>query len=123
MAPGKSFNWRLWSKALAGGAIVTVGGPALVYWLTPSEDELRARYNPDLRKKSLETRDEREQEFDEFVTRLKEYSKSDKPIWIVVKEDEERRKKAALEATKAQQREADAQRDEMRREAGLTVAK
>ncbi|PHH80562.1 hypothetical protein CDD82_1667 [Ophiocordyceps australis] len=123
MAPGKSLNWRLWSKALVGGALVTVGGPALVYKLTPSEDELRARYNPDLRKRSLETRDEREQEFDEFVTRLKEYSKSDKPIWIVVKEDEERRKKTALEAAKAQQRAADAQRDEMRREAGLAVGK
>ena len=41
------------------------------------------------------------------------------PVWIVVKEEEERRKKAALEAGRVQQREADARRDEMRREAGL----
>jgi hypothetical protein len=47
--------------------------------LTPTEDELRAKYNPDLLKKSIETREERQQEFDDFVTRLKEYSKSDKP--------------------------------------------
>jgi hypothetical protein len=49
--------------------------------LTPTEEELRAKYNPDLRKKSmdLESREERQQEFDDFVTRLKEYSKSDKP--------------------------------------------
>ncbi|KAK8917353.1 Cytochrome b mRNA-processing protein 4 [Metarhizium guizhouense ARSEF 977] len=87
--------------------------------LTPTEDELRAKYNPDLLKKSIETREERQQEFDDFVTRLKEYSKSDKPIWIVVKEEEERRKKAVLEAAKVQQKEADARREEMRREAGL----
>ncbi|EFY93092.1 CBP4 domain-containing protein [Metarhizium acridum CQMa 102] len=87
--------------------------------LTPTEEELRAKYNPDLLKKSIETREERQQEFDDFVTRLKEYSKSDKPIWIVVKEEEERRKKAVLEAAKVQQKEADARREEMRREAGL----
>lgn len=47
-------------------------------WLTPSPEELRAKYNPDLRKRSLEQGHEREQEFDDFVNRLKEYSKSDK---------------------------------------------
>lgn len=56
-----------------------MGGPAFTYYLTPSEDELRSRYNPELLRKSTEQREEREQEFDEFVTRLKEYSKSDKP--------------------------------------------
>ncbi len=40
-------------------------------------------------------------------------------VWIVVKEEEERKRKAALRAGKAQQREAEAQREEMRREAGL----
>ncbi|GAO14544.1 uncharacterized protein UV8b_04348 [Ustilaginoidea virens] len=112
-------NWKLWAKVLVGGAAISIGGPLLTMRLTPTEDELRSRYNPDLLKKSIEGRQEREEEFDEFVTRLKQYSKSDKPIWIVVKEEEERRKKAVLEAAKAHQREADAQRDEMRREAGL----
>ncbi|RDA83438.1 hypothetical protein CP532_4423 [Ophiocordyceps camponoti-leonardi (nom. inval.)] len=109
-------NWSLWAKVLIGGGLVSVGGPALTMYLSPSEDELRKRYNPDLRKKSLETREERQQEFDEFVTRLKTYSKSEKPT---MKEDEQRRKLAALQAGKTQQREADARRDEMRREAGL----
>ncbi|RCI14049.1 hypothetical protein L249_8035 [Ophiocordyceps polyrhachis-furcata BCC 54312] len=112
-------NWSLWAKVLIGGGLVSVGGPALTMYLTPSEDELRKRYNPDLQKKSLETREERQQEFDEFVTRLKTYSKSEKPIWEAMKEDEQRRKLAALQAGKTQQREADARRDEMRREAGL----
>lgn len=48
-------------------------------WLTPTEEELRSRYNPDLLKRSEETREERQVEFDDFVNRLKAYSKSDKP--------------------------------------------
>jgi len=48
-------------------------------YLMPTEEELVSRYNPDLKKKSMERRHERQQEFDDFVTKLKEYSKSDKP--------------------------------------------
>ncbi|KAK4068638.1 uncharacterized protein Triagg1_7286 [Trichoderma aggressivum f. europaeum] len=142
MPPKKSFNWGLWIKVLVGGTIISVGGPALTFWLVPTEEELRSRYNPELLKRSLEGREERQQEFDQFVTRLKEYSKSDKPswsinqsltlvdpgqtetnavkpVWAVIKEEEERKKKADLEAARLQKQEAVAQRDEMRREAGL----
>jgi hypothetical protein len=62
----------------SGGAIV-VGGPALTYWVSPTEEELFNKYNPDLQKKSLANRAERQKEFDDFVGKLKEYSKSDKP--------------------------------------------
>lgn len=65
----------------SGGAIC-VGGPALVYYVSPTEEELFKKYNPDLQKKSLERRGERQQEFDEFVTKLKEFSKSDKPSML-----------------------------------------
>lgn len=41
-------------------------------------------------------------------------------VWIVVKEEEERRKKAVMSAAKVQRQEADARREEMRREAGLS---
>lgn len=61
------------------GAAVAVGGPAFTMWLTPTEEELRSKYNPELRKKSLENVEEKQQEFDDFVMKLKEYSKSDKP--------------------------------------------
>lgn len=37
------------------------------------------RYNPELQKRSLENRIGKQQDFDDFVNRLKEYSKSDKP--------------------------------------------
>ena len=56
-----------------------MGGPALTWYLTPTDEELFKKYNPDLQRKSLERRFERQQEFDDFVTKLKEYSKSDKP--------------------------------------------
>ncbi|KAG8418791.1 Assembly factor cbp4 [Metarhizium acridum] len=79
MPPKQPTNWRLWTKVLVGGVAISVGGPLLTMRLTPTEEELRAKYNPDLLKKSIETREERQQEFDDFVTRLKEYSKSDKP--------------------------------------------
>jgi hypothetical protein len=59
--------------------VIAVGGPALTMWITPTEEELFKKYNPDLQKKSLETRHQRQQEFDDFVTKLKEYSKSSKP--------------------------------------------
>jgi hypothetical protein len=45
----------------------------------PTDEELFQRYNPELQKRSLERRDERQQEFDDFVTKLKAQSKSNKP--------------------------------------------
>lgn len=61
------------------GAVVCVGGPALVRWVQPTDEELFQKYNPDLQKKSLERRYEKQKEFDDFVMQLKAHSKSDKP--------------------------------------------
>lgn len=61
----------------SGGAIV-IGGPALTYYVTPTEEELFKKYNPDLQKKSLANREQKQKDFDDFVCKLKEYSKSDK---------------------------------------------
>lgn len=106
--PKTPINWRLWTKvAIAlvlpnptqpnqtappapvrknprltprhSGLFFGVGGPLFTAWVSPSEEEIRAKYNPDLRRRSIEGKAAREQEFDEFVTKLKEYSKSDKP--------------------------------------------
>lgn len=124
------------------GVGVSVGGPALTYWVVPTEEELRSRYNPDLLKKSIEGRAEREAEFNDFVTKLKEYSKSDKPsmffhydsrametrrmltrgdgaVWTVIQEDEENRKRQEAKTTRDLAREAEARREAMRKEAGL----
>ena len=46
--------------------------------LTPTEEELFQKYNPDLQKRSLANKERREQEFDDFVSTIKEAAKSDK---------------------------------------------
>ncbi|OAA75402.1 cbp4 [Akanthomyces lecanii RCEF 1005] len=115
----KPTNWGLWAKVIIAGVGVSVGGPALTYWVVPTEEELRSRYNPDLLKKSIEGRAEREAEFNNFVTKLKEYSKSDKPIWTVIQEEEENRKRQEARSTRELAREAEARREAMRKEAGL----
>ncbi|TID19656.1 CBP4-domain-containing protein [Venturia nashicola] len=74
-------GWRMYAKMLVGGGVLCIGGPALVYYVSPTEEELFKRYNPDLQRRSLENRLSKQQDFDKFVTNLKEYSKSDKPIW------------------------------------------
>lgn len=37
------------------------------------------KYNPDLQRRSLENRAKTQEDFDKFVSNLREYSKSDKP--------------------------------------------
>lgn len=56
----------------------SIGGPAVVYAVSPTEEELFKRYNPDLQKKSLANRHEKQQAFDDYLAMLKKYSKSDK---------------------------------------------
>ncbi|KAM7222794.1 Cbp4 [Rhypophila decipiens] len=115
----KPVNWWLWTKMLVGGAAVCVGGPAFTMWLTPTDEELFQKYNPELQKRSLERRYERQKEFDDFVVKLKEQSKSDKPIWIVQAEEAEKAKQAkVLESLKLAE-EVKAQKEAIRREAGL----
>ncbi|KAF2404405.1 CBP4-domain-containing protein [Trichodelitschia bisporula] len=87
-----------WAKMLVGGAAICIGGPAFVIWVSPTEEELVKKYNPDLQRRSRENREQRQQEFDDFVTRLKEYSKSDKPIWTVAAEAEAAAKSKAKKA-------------------------
>lgn len=50
----------------------------MVQWLRPSDEELKKRYSPELQKRSAEQGNRQEQEFDDYVKKLKEWSKSDK---------------------------------------------
>lgn len=50
-----------------------------MYYISPTEEELFKKYNPELQKRSLENRVAKQQEFDDFVGKLKEYSKSNRP--------------------------------------------
>ncbi|KAF1808739.1 hypothetical protein P152DRAFT_404663, partial [Eremomyces bilateralis CBS 781.70] len=63
---------------LSRTAVCVIGGPALVYYVTPTEEELFKKYNPDLQRRAIQNRQKREEEFDKFVTDLKKHSKSDK---------------------------------------------
>jgi len=71
----------MWVKMGLVFTTCAVGGPILMYYVTPTEGELFNRFNPDLQRRNLENRDRRQREYDDFVGKLKEYSKSDKPIW------------------------------------------
>jgi DNA polymerase III alpha subunit (gram-positive type) len=98
---------------------MAVGGPALVYYVTPSEEEIFKRYNPELQRRSLEGRVQRQEEFDHFVKHLKEYSKSDKhsksrdqyqvqhaynkTVWEASARAEEQRRELARQQKRAEQ--------------------
>ncbi|KAI1436907.1 CBP4-domain-containing protein [Xylaria sp. CBS 124048] len=107
-----------WLKMAAVGGAVCVGGPAFVIWVQPTEEELFQRYNPDLQKRSLEGRYERQKAFDDYVTRLKEYSKSDKPIWVVQEEAMRKEKEEMLRQDFKNAEEAKARKEALRKEAG-----
>ncbi|KAF3902379.1 hypothetical protein ABW20_dc0102561 [Dactylellina cionopaga] len=96
-----------------GSALLVVGGPALVIYLMPSEEELFKRYSPELQKKVIEERPRRQKEMQEFFDQLKEYSKSDKPIWVLQAEDAKRRRKEALQAEAFKRKEDGARRASM----------
>ncbi|EGS22961.1 uncharacterized protein CTHT_0014400 [Thermochaetoides thermophila DSM 1495] len=111
----KPFNWWLWTKMAVVGTAIIIGGPAFVRYVQPTDEELFQRYNPELQKRSLERRYERQKEFDDFVTKLKEYSKSDKPTEA---EKEQARNASVAEALKMAE-EIKARKEAIRREAGL----
>lgn len=106
-------------KMTAAGLICCIGGPALVMYVSPTPEELFSRYNPDLQKRALESREKRQQEFDDFVMKLREYSKSDRPIWLVAEDAAKKDRESKLEGIKKMReeklREAEEQEAERRR--------
>ncbi|KAK2747156.1 assembly factor cbp4 [Myotisia sp. PD_48] len=86
---------RGYFKMFVGSAALIIGGPALVNYVRPTEEELFQRFNPDLQKRNLAMRDQRQQEYEVFVNHLKEHSKSDKNIWVAMKDAKEQQKKSA----------------------------
>ncbi|MCJ1256045.1 assembly factor cbp4 [Lignoscripta atroalba] len=105
----------LYLKMFAAGALLCVGGPALIWYVTPTEEELFKRYNPELQRRSLENREGRQQDFDNFVGKLKEYSRSNKPIWEAAAEDEARTRTNAAEEQRRKAAEIQKRRDEIKR--------
>lgn len=105
----------LTSLIICSGAVLCIGGPALIYYVSPSEEELFLRYNPDLQKRSLENRFQKQQDFDNFVGKLKEYSRSDKPIWEAAAEDERRSRDGKIAETQRLVEEMRKRKEEIRR--------
>ncbi|KAH9865053.1 assembly factor cbp4 [Plenodomus lingam] len=103
---------RAYIKAISAGAVLCIGGPALVMWVTPTEEEIFKRYSPELQKKALAGREQRQKDFDAFVGQLKEASKSDKPIWTAQKEMDAKR---SAEEQEARRQERDAYAEESRK--------
>ncbi|KAI1478282.1 hypothetical protein K445DRAFT_350057 [Daldinia sp. EC12] len=116
----KSGRLGTWLKMLAVGGAVCIGGPAFVIWVSPTDEELFKKYNPELQKKSLERRYEKQKEFDDFVTQLKEYSKSEKPIWMAQEEAVRKRREEALRQEFLSAEEVKARKEALRKESGLS---
>ncbi|KAF2277619.1 CBP4-domain-containing protein [Westerdykella ornata] len=108
---------RTYLKALAAGAVLCIGGPMLVNYVTPTEEEIFKKYNPELQKRALETREQRQQEFDDFVMKLKEASKSNKPIWGQLKEIE--RKEAQERSQRSRDEQASLEAEAKKRRAEI----
>ncbi|KAF8241978.1 hypothetical protein K440DRAFT_620106 [Wilcoxina mikolae CBS 423.85] len=68
-----------------------IGGPALVMWVQPDPDELFKRYNCDLQRKALSQREQRLKDHAAHVAKLRKYCQSEKPIWIIAVEEENKR--------------------------------
>ncbi|GES63093.1 assembly factor cbp4 [Aspergillus terreus] len=109
-----------WLKMLGAGIVICVGGPAFVQSIRPTDEELFKRYNPELQRRSLEEGDRRAQEFDDYVNRLKQWSKSDKSIWYAAQEQQEQKRSEAEALRNQAKDEARAQREEMRKELLVT---
>ncbi|KAI9838912.1 MAG: hypothetical protein M1819_004120 [Sarea resinae] len=130
-------NYGLWGKMIAAGVVMCIGGPALVYYVTPTEEELfktnelslsspslhltanvqKQRYNPDLQRRSLEKRAERQEEYGKFINKLQEYSKSDKPMWVAAAEDQANNRAKYIEDQAAREAEIAKRKEEIRRQA------
>lgn len=71
-------NFNSMTNSSHSGIGICVGGPALVQYLRPTDQELFDRFSTDIQQRSLDEGPRRAQEFDDYVKRLKGWSKSDK---------------------------------------------
>lgn len=92
----------------------SIGGPLIMYYVTPSEGELFKRFNPDLQKRNLEMRKEREENYKDFAQKMIEYSKSDKPIWAAEEDGRQRARQEILRREALERKEKDDRAREMR---------
>jgi hypothetical protein len=85
-----------------------------MYYVTPSEGELFKRFSPDLQKRNLEARERRTAEYLDFAGKMREYSKSDKPIWEAAEEAQRKKRAEMIEVDRARRAEEERVKSEMR---------
>lgn len=104
----------MYAKMAAVFLACSLGGPAIMYYVTPAEGELFKRFNPDLQKRNLEMRPEREARYKDFAEKMIEYSKSDKPIWEAEREAREKVRAEIMAREGAERKEREERAREMR---------
>ncbi len=88
-----------------------------MYYVTPSEGELFNRFSPELQASNLANRARRLRNHEDFVSKLKEYSKSDKPIWEAAAEAQRKEREELIRRTGLEEAEKERRKEELRREA------
>ncbi|CAG8979599.1 hypothetical protein HYALB_00012226 [Hymenoscyphus albidus] len=114
--PPRPTNWAMWGKMTLAFIGCSVGGPALVYYVSPTEEELFQKYNPELQRRSLENRIGKQEDFDSFVGKLKEYSKSDRHVWEAAAIDEDSKREGKLKEQMKLVEEIRRRKEEMRKD-------
>ncbi|KAI5303672.1 assembly factor cbp4, partial [Ascosphaera atra] len=74
------------------------------------------KFNPELQRRHLELKEQRQKDFEEFVQQMKEHSKSDKSIWDAYKDSEKKRLREYEEKRRAELAAQAAQKEEIQRE-------
>ncbi|RMZ87695.1 hypothetical protein DV736_g5083, partial [Chaetothyriales sp. CBS 134916] len=106
----------MYAKMAGVFAICAMGGPVLMYYVTPAEGELFKRFSPELQQHNLENRERRQREYEDFLSKLKEYSRSDKPIWQAAAEAQEKARQELMAREKEGAAETERIKEEMARE-------
>ena len=75
-----------------------------MYLVTPAEGELFKRFSPELQAHNLANRERRQRDYEDFVGKLKEYSKSDKPIWVAAEEAQEKARQEIISRQREEER-------------------
>ncbi|RJE26355.1 hypothetical protein PHISCL_01328 [Aspergillus sclerotialis] len=107
---------KTWLKMMAVGTVIVVGGPMFVQSIRPTDEELFQRYNPELQRRSIEEGPRRAQEFVDYTNKLKEWSKSDKSIWLAAKEQAAAQEAQAKVLAATEEKKKMLQKEEMRKE-------
>ncbi|KAI1617774.1 hypothetical protein EDD37DRAFT_646604 [Exophiala viscosa] len=97
--------------------VFSLGGPALMYYVTPAEGEVFKKFNPELQARNLALKDERMKNYEAFLQELKELSKSDKNMWVAAKEKQKKMQEQFLENEAQEKALQQKMREEMKAEA------